>query len=272
MWFSGGFSGQFTRTLPGLLLILTLNGCSVFQDTPSETDNDSDNYCLSAGKGQSYDCDNPTVLPYTGPLRIRDLPIDDETLYARVEEIKQWLAQQRAILSGEPLEHPPAGGDSTLIPPAPEALAAATDISNPEETLAAALALTERGDYETALSLIDEYKTLNPDDLSASLIESRILLQSGQLQSAEQLLRWKIKQNPQIPELYNNLAAVQAANGKVGEAITTLQQAFATDPSFARIQQNLKTLYTTSANQALMPDLAPVPPKLNLIDLVPERN
>ncbi|GGB88890.1 hypothetical protein GCM10011352_13630 [Marinobacterium zhoushanense] len=268
MWFGRGFSGQFERPLSTLFLVSILSGCSAFLDTPSKTEN----FCLSAGKDQSYDCDNPPTEPYTGPLRIRDLPIDDETLYARVEEIKLWLAHQRALLSGEPVAQPLEGSDSALIPPAPEALVTPNVTSDPEETLAAALALIERGDYDTALSLIDEYKVLNPDDLSASLIESRILVLSGQLQSAEQLLRWKIKQNPHIPELYNNLAAVQAANGKVGEAISTLQQAFTTDPSFARIQQNLKTLYTTSANQALMPDLAPVPPKLNMIDLVPERN
>jgi len=261
-------TGHVRRTLCAPILALTLNGCSTFGNTPEE----QANYCLSSGKEQSFDCDKPTAEAYTGPLRIRDLPIDDEALYARVEEIKFWLAQQRAVLSGEPLDPPQAGSDSPLIPPAPEAPEHPFVQSDAEETLVAALALAERGDYGTALSLIDEYKSLNPDDLSATLIESRILLQNGELQSAEELLRWQIKQTPRVPELYNNLAAVQAANGKVGDAIATLQQAFATDPSFARIQQNLKTLYSTSANQALLPDTRPLAPKLNMIDLIPPRD
>ncbi|KEA65549.1 hypothetical protein ADIMK_0506 [Marinobacterium lacunae] len=263
---SGKPSATLERLAVALILPLILTGCGAFQDTPQDS---AGNYCLSAGKDQSYDCSKPVAELYTGPLRIRDLPIDDETLYSRVEEIKLWLAQQRAILSGEAVE--PANDTDSLIPPAPDSIEHPSAHSTPEETLTAALALTDRGDFSTALSLISEYKTLKPEDLTASLIESRILLQSGDLNAAETLLREQIKLNPRVPELYNNLAAVQAADGNVGDAITTLQQAFATDPSFARIQQNLKTLYTSSANQAMMPDLEPQAPKLNMIDVIPNR-
>lgn len=261
----GRYPGPSTSAVAALLLALTLAGCGSFRKQPATPQ--SGDYCLSSGKEQSYDCSKPVAEPYVGPLRIRDLPIDDATLYARVEEIKRWLAQQRAILSGELPEQ--AIEDTELIPAAPEAEIRAE--STPEETLAAALALAERGDYSSALSLIDQYRALNPQDLSATLIESRILFQSGEAQSAAELLRRAIKQDPQVPELYNNLAAIQAANGDVGDAITTLQQAFATHPSFAKIQKNLKTLYTESAHRALLPDSTPATPKLEMIDQTSNR-
>ena len=76
---------------------------------------------------------------------------------------------------------------------------------------------------------------------------------------------------PNTAELYNNLAVIQAAQGNLGGAIQTLQRAFATDPSFARIQQNLKALYSASASQALLQERQPARPQLDMIDLIPRR-
>ena len=66
--------------------------------------------------------------------------------------------------------------------------------------------------------------------------------------------------------MYNNLAAAQAAQGNLGGAVETLQKAFATDTTFARIQENLKQLYRTTAQRALATDIEVPTPTLELID------
>lgn len=246
--------------LTGLALLLT--GCGSMRGEPEQAQ--TEQYCLSAGKHQTFDCASEDGSLYTGPLRIRDLPIDDETLYARLEETKLWLANRKAELTGEVL--PTEVEAEGFIPDAPQAQAPA---STPEEALAAALALAHRGEFDTALTLAEEYRTLTQDDLSATLVESRILFIKADLDQAQQLLEESIQRYPQIPELYNNLAAVQAAQGRTGAAISTLQQAFATDPSFARIQANLKNLYSASARHAMQPDLPAPRPTLDMIEQLP---
>lgn len=251
---------RFAASL-GLASLVLLGGCS----TRGESDADKTaQYCLSSGQQQTFDCDSTDGSVYTGPLRIRDLPIDDETLYARLEETKRWLATRKAELTGEAL--PPAQEPEAFIPEAPQARTVA---STPEEALAAALALAHRGEFDEALSLTREYRELTQDDLAATLVESRILFIQADYTRAQQLLENSIQRYPQVPELYNNLAAVQAAQGKTGAAITTLQEAFATDPSFARIQANLKSLYSASALHAMQPDLPAPKPTLDMIEQLP---
>ncbi len=241
-------------------LVLLSAGCASMRGEPSQ----KQEFCLSAGKDQTFDCDSEGGGTYGGPLRIRDLPIDDETLYARLEETKRWLAARKAELTGEA---PPTAPESeALIPAAPQASVAS---STPEEALAAALALAHRGEFDTAMTLAQEYRELTFDDISATLVESRILFIMADYAQAQQLLEQSIQRYPQVPELYNNLAVIQAAQGKTGAAITTLQEAFATDPSFARIQANLKNLYSASARHAMQPDLPAPKPALEMIEQLP---
>lgn len=261
---SSGMRKTGTALLFGTALLAT--GCKTLPWPSIGTTTDADGeYCLSAGQGQEFDCDQPAGTA-TGPLRIRSLPIDDETLYARVEEVKRWLASEKIRLT----DGTAAGQSPALIPPAPDApVQPAVTASDPQETLAAALALAERADYATALELLSTYRELNPEDLSATLAQSRILLQAGDSTAAEQLLEAALSEHPLVPELYNNLAVIQAQTGRLGAAIETLQQAFATDPSFARIQRNLKQLYSASAQNALAPDLPPTRPQLEMIEQLP---
>lgn len=257
------------RAWPGmafslLLSSVMLSGCSGPGTKTAQTGKDG--YCLKAGKDQSYDCSKPAGLS-SGPLRIRDLPIDDATLYARVDEIKRWLDAQKARLLNSNAKTGPDTA-APLIPPAPKAQA---PVSTPEETLAAAIALGDRKQYKAAIDLLAQYHKLHPEDLSATLVESRLLFQDGQGEAAENLLKQQLKSHPHVAELYNNLAVIQAAKGNLGSAIATLQAAFSTDPSFARIQANLKTLYSVSASQALLPNPQQPAPKLNMIDMIPKR-
>lgn len=130
----------YMRTTGSLLLVsatLLSVGCSQLPWPAPDADAKAE-YCLSAGQRQDFDCSQPATDHPAGPLRTRDLPIDDDTLYARVEEVKRWLAAERARLSGETLPAAPQAPD-TPAPAQPET--AALDASDPEETVAAALAL-----------------------------------------------------------------------------------------------------------------------------------
>lgn len=167
-------SGRMRRAGYSLLLTSTMlsAGCSLLP----QHENGTEEYCLSAGHGQAFDCARPAEASSAEPLRIRSLPIDDETLEARVAEIKRWLAAERERLSTDPSS--PAAAPEQLIPPPPDAPAGqAAPGSDAEETLiAAAQALAERGEIETGLDLLQQYRQLHPDDLSAILLDSRLLL------------------------------------------------------------------------------------------------
>lgn len=259
-------SGRMRRAGYSLLLASTVlsAGCTLLP----QHENRTEEYCLSAGQGQAFDCARPADEPSAGPLRIRSLPIDDETLEARVAEIKRWLAAERVRLSTDPSA--PAAAPEQLIPPPPDAPAGQEPLgSDAEETLIAAQALAERGEIEAGLELLQQYRQLQPDDLSAILLSSRLLLLANRYEEAERLLNTALENHPRVAEIYNNLAVIQARQGRLGAAIDTLQQAFSTDPSFDRIQRNLKALYAVSARNALTPDLPPLQPKLEMIEQLP---
>ncbi|MBS98411.1 MAG: hypothetical protein CMI01_07005 [Oceanospirillaceae bacterium] len=218
-------------------------------------------YCLKAGKNQAYDC-QATETSVTGEtLRIRPLPIDDETLFARVEAIKHWLAEEKQRLSENSNTH--SNPPPSLVSPAPEANAPP---SVEQETLAAAITLFQRGNQADALSLVQNYRQLNPESLDGILVHSRLLIGMDKSSEAEALLTDTLKDHPDQAAVYNNLAAAQAAQGNLGGAVETLQKAFATDTTFARIQENLKQLYRTTAQRALATDIEVPTPTLELID------
>lgn len=73
-------SGRMRRAGYSLLLTSTMlsAGCSLLP----QHENGTEEYCLSAGHGQAFDCARPAEASSAEPLRIRSLPIDDETLEA----------------------------------------------------------------------------------------------------------------------------------------------------------------------------------------------
>jgi tetratricopeptide (TPR) repeat protein len=83
---------------------------------------------------------------------------------------------------------------------------AATHPSEPTIKIARALMLQYRGDAETALTVIKEVLSEEPDNAHALLIETRTLLQLGRRDEAIAQLKYAVDQHPRHKQLRHDLA------------------------------------------------------------------
>lgn len=107
--------------------------------------------------------------------------------------------------------------------------------------------LIEQGEHARALQQLDlkAGKTLHDRFLRA-----RALAASGRVEEAGNLYQALIKDFPQQPELYNNLAVLYVQQGKHTEAQTLLDKGMNSHPGYAAIYKNLSTLYVERARNA----------------------
>ena len=136
--------------------------------------------------------------------------------------------------------------------------------------------LNQKQAYGQSLALTQELLQQYPDNPDLALMEGVLFNQLGRIEDAEQVFLRLSEKHPELPEPLNNLAVIYVNRGDMNRAISTLQKAFETHPSYARIQSNLRTLYTTLASQAYNRALnlgsqAPAP-VLTSLDRIPEQN
>lgn len=120
--------------------------------------------------------------------------------------------------------------------------------------------LIKNQDFAKALELTDGQLARNDADIKLHFLKGLILTRLGRMSEAEQVFVELTKKNPQLPEPYNNLAVVYAAQGKYAEAEQALKDAINTHPSYATAHENLGDIYAKMAsrayNQALELDTA----------------
>ena len=110
--------------------------------------------------------------------------------------------------------------------------------------------LISAGDLEQALSVTDEVLAKDGKNIEARFIKGLILTKMNELDKAEQIFSELIKEHPDLPEPYNNLAVVYAAQGQYEKAEEALQQAINTHPSYATAHENMGDIYAKMASQA----------------------
>jgi len=81
-------------------------------------------------------------------------------------------------------------------------------------------------------------------------LSSRIQLEEGQIDAAQKTLLELTQQFPELPEPYNNLAAIYAHKGQLEEAKEYLELALKVQPSFPTALENLGDVYTRLAARA----------------------
>ena len=134
--------------------------------------------------------------------------------------------------------------------------------------------LIARGDYAEALSVIDYALAKNP--LSVQLRFQRCVAyeKKGDTARAVKLYEDFITRYPEIPEPYNNLAAILAAQGNLDRAQSLVERSLALRPSFALAYDNLGQIYLAKARNAFDSALANAPgnrtieKKLRAIDAI----
>jgi Flp pilus assembly protein TadD len=102
----------------------------------------------------------------------------------------------------------------------------------------------------TALSALDKRIASNPTDVQAKFKRATVLAQLKRDDDAIAAFTALTQQYPEVPEPYNNLAALYAKRGDLSQARATLETAVAANPAFALGYQNLGTLYLQMSSRA----------------------
>jgi tetratricopeptide (TPR) repeat protein len=146
------------------------------------------------------------------------------------------LASVAFVLGGARVAHaaPPATADAT-----PEADAAIT-----------------QHNWAAALDSLDARIKSNPRDVQAKFKRATILARLNRDDDAIEAFTELTQQYPELPEPYNNLAALYAKHGRYDEARVALETAVKANPSYSLAWENLGDLYLRLADASYRRALA----------------
>jgi Flp pilus assembly protein TadD len=99
------------------------------------------------------------------------------------------------------------------------------------------------GRLSQALADLDRRIASNPSDVQAKFKRATVLARLNRDDEAITAFTAITQQYPELPEPYNNLAALYAKHGQLGQARTTLETAVAANPAYALGRQNLASVY-----------------------------
>ncbi len=106
------------------------------------------------------------------------------------------------------------------------------------------------GQLTQALKDLDSRIASNPTDVQAKFKRGTVLARLGRDDEAITAFTALTQQYPELPEPYNNLAALYAKRGEFAQARVTLETAVAANPAYALANQNLGTVYLRLALQS----------------------
>ena len=110
--------------------------------------------------------------------------------------------------------------------------------------------LLKQGRTTAALKKVDAAIAANKDDPRARFLKGLILTERNETQAAIEVFTSLTRDYPELPEPYNNLAVLYAAQGKYGRARESLEMAIRTLPSCAVAHENLGDVYAKMASEA----------------------
>jgi len=158
----------------------------------------------------------------------------------------------------------PASQDPNLIPWLARSLdrfKPSVDTSLPETPAEAATriqGLLDRGQNAQALSELDAFTAKDEANRSRPgtnvqmlFLRGRALAQLGRRDDARALYADMTERFPELPETWNNLAALQLADGQLDLARDSLQMALRANPQYALAHENLGIVYLQLASRSL---------------------
>jgi len=132
-------------------------------------------------------------------------------------------------------------------------------------------ALLRQGKAEEALAKADAYIAGKPRDPQMRFMRGVILSEQGRGADATIVFTQLTQDFPELPEPYNNLAALYAAQGQFDKARAALETAIKLKPDYATAYENLGDIYGRLAAQSygraqqLDAGSKSLPPKLTLV-------
>ena len=132
-------------------------------------------------------------------------------------------------------------------------------------------ALLRSGQFSAAMDKADQYLAKNPRDPQMQFLRALIQQDAGRQADAIVSYTKLIEAYPELPEPYNNVAVLYAAQGQYEKARASLEMATRTSRSYATAYENLGDVYARLASQSysqaqqLEPGNTTIAPKLALI-------
>ncbi|WP_304304896.1 tetratricopeptide repeat protein [Pseudacidovorax intermedius] len=108
-------------------------------------------------------------------------------------------------------------------------------------------ALLRAGKAAEALDKADRYIAGNPRDPQMRFLRGVILSEQGKPQDAADTFVKLTQDYPELPEPYNNLAVIYAAQGQLDKARDALDNALRLNPNYAVAHENLGDVYVRLA-------------------------
>ncbi len=110
--------------------------------------------------------------------------------------------------------------------------------------------LFQSGQHARSLVMVDGFLKANPKDARARFLKGLIYTEQGKPGEAMQIFTSLTEDFPELPEPYNNLAVLYAAQGQYDKARHALEMAISAHPSYATAHENLGDIYARMASQA----------------------
>ncbi|MCO4756626.1 MAG: tetratricopeptide repeat protein [Oceanospirillaceae bacterium] len=159
---------------------------------------------------------------------------------------KRWLPLAIAAVIAGVVAYSVMDSSDNSSSPAPQVTSDASDL----QSLQQANRYLRNGQYQDALTAVDQVLAADEDNMDAQLLKATLLAKTGFPAEAETLLNELREKHPDRPEPLNNLAVIYAEAGDNSRAIQILQNAFKTHPSYAQVYQNLSDMYAVLAAEA----------------------
>jgi tetratricopeptide (TPR) repeat protein len=122
------------------------------------------------------------------------------------------------------------------------------------------------GQLQAAQSMITRHLEKLPSDPQMRLMQSQIQAAQGQLSLAQETLEALTQEFPELPEPYNNLAALYARQNDFEKALNLLALAIRARPDYALALENLGDVHVALARQSYLKSKA-LPSQSPLISL-----
>ena len=126
---------------------------------------------------------------------------------------------------------------------APVAWAAPASVQDASQAL-------RKGQPAVALDKVNAFLNANPKDAQGRFLKGLILTELGKNADAIKVFTTLSEDYPELPEPYNNLAVLYAAQADYERAKNSLEMAIRTHPSYATAHENLGDIYAKMASQA----------------------
>jgi len=110
--------------------------------------------------------------------------------------------------------------------------------------------LLKSGQHQQAMERVNKLLASKPRDARARFLKGLIYAEQGNTKDATDVFLALTKDFPDLPEPYNNLAVIYAAQGQYDKARGALEQSIRTHPSYATAYENLGDVYAKLASQA----------------------